>query len=69
LIVSVSFIEAEGLLVQIAKHVEAFDRNIGAADRPFQQCSKVFSPVCVDIPAHVAFSMTDKIMNEVAVLG
>ena len=57
---------AERLFVQIAKHVERFNRNVGTADTALQKTPKVLQSVGMYVPIDVGNGMVDHLMSVVS---
>ena len=58
-----SFIEPEGLLIQIPMQVERLHTDIRAFDGAFQQRPEVLNPVRRDVASRVLLSMIDDLVG------
>ena len=54
---------AEALLVEVAKQMERFNRNIGALEPALQQTPKVFHSVCMNLTVNIFHSVVNNLMH------
>lgn len=60
---ALAVVESKRLFVKVAKQVERFNRNVGAANGSFEKRPKVFDSVGMHVAAHVGFSVIDHVMD------
>src|SRR5688572_4957458 len=62
-VTKLALVETEGLLVQIPKQMERFNRHVGAFDGAFQETPEVFHTVGVDGAFSVAVRVVDDVVD------
>jgi hypothetical protein len=62
--VVLAVVEAKYLFIDVTKHMEWFDSNVGATQTTFQEAPEVFQSVCVDAAIDVGFGMVHEVMHE-----
>src|SRR5438132_1327413 len=60
-------IEPERLLIEVAKQMERFDRDIGALDGALQERPEVFEAVDVDLPIDVSLRVVNDLVDVILV--
>ena len=68
-VVVFAFVESERLLIEVAKQIERFNRDVGALDGAFQETPEVLAPVGMDFAVHVGFGVVDHVVGVVRAEG